>query len=90
MQKITMNLRNGQRILDAEIVIYAAIKLDKDGNVENKDVLQKCPHCHTGGGSIFHRAPFKEDGQSEIGFVCDRCSKRWHLRYKNPFLIIQI
>lgn len=85
-----MNLRNDQKMFDAEIVINTVIKLDKDGNVENKEALHKCPHCHTGAGTVFYRGAEKEDGQSEIGFVCDRCSRRWHLRFRNPILFIQI
>jgi len=85
-----MNLRNYQRMFDAEIIINAVIKLDKDGNIENKEALQKCPHCHIGTGKVFYWGAEKEDGRSERGFLCERCSKRWYLRFKNPFLFIQI
>lgn len=78
-------------MFDAEIVINAVIKLDKDDNVENKEALQKCPHCHTGTGTVFYRGLDEEDGRSEdIGFVCGSCGKRWHLRFKYPILYIEI
>ncbi len=85
-----MNLQNNQRIFDAEIVINRVIKLSRDGNVENKDDFQKCPHCHIGIGRVFHRGVNDEARNSETGFVCNRCSKRWALRFKNPILFIKI
>lgn len=85
-----MNLSIDQRMFDAEIIINAVIKLDEDGNVENKEALKKCPHCHTGTGRAFHWRTNEENGQSEIGFVCGLCSKRWSLVYKNPFLFIHV
>ncbi len=84
-----MKLRDYERMFDAEIVINATIKLDKDGGVENKDELQKCPHCNTTIGKIYFRAT-DEAGTTELRFRCSHCSKRWILRYKNPFLFIEI
>lgn len=85
-----MNLLNDKRMYDAEIVINTVIKLDKDGNVENKEALKECPRCHTGTGRAFHWKTDEENGRSTIGFVCRLCAKRWSLVYKNPFLFIQI
>jgi DNA-directed RNA polymerase subunit M/transcription elongation factor TFIIS len=79
-----------EKMFDAEIIINAVIKLDKDGNVENKEALHKCPHCRVGAGKAFHWKKDEENGRSEIGFVCESCGKRWSLRYKNPFLFIKI
>lgn len=77
-------------MFDAEIIINTVIKLDQGGNVENKEALHRCPHCHIGNGKVFLQRIGVEDGQSEIGFVCDRCAKRWTLKFKNPTLYVQI
>ncbi len=85
-----MKLRNDQRMFDAEVVINTVVKLDQDGNVENKEALQKCPHCRVGTGRACLQGMDEESGQSEIVFVCDRCAKRWTLKFKNPILHVQI
>ena len=86
-----MILRNEQKMFDAEIIIAVVIKLNNDGNVENKEALQKCPHCRTGIGNVFYRGPERKDERSEnLGFVCAHCGKRWHLRFKYPVLYFKI
>lgn len=93
-QKLTaklknMKLRADQKLVDGEVVIYTAIKLDDDANVVNSDELRKCPFCKIGLGKTYY-TKFEENGDSELRFCCERCSERWAFRYKNPLLFIKI
>ncbi len=85
-----MELQPNQSLISGEIVIDTPIIIDNRSVIENKDALKKCPYCHTGTGRDFYRNTDEESGQSEIGFACGSCSKQWSLRFKNPFLFIQI
>ena len=84
-----MKLRIDQRMMDAEIVIFATIKLDVEGNVENKEEIKKCPLCKEGSGKVCY-SRFEENGESELRYHCGRCSGRWAFRYKNPLFFIEL
>lgn len=87
----SMDLRDGQKLIIAgEIVVDTTIIVDIQGVIENKDALKKCPHCHTGVGKNFFRSTGEESGETEMRFACESCTKQWSLRFRNPFLFIQI
>jgi len=85
-----MELQPNQSLICGEIVIDIPIIINDQYIVENIDIVKKCPHCHTGIGTNFFRGTDETSGITEIGLSCGSCSKKWQVRFKNPFLFIKI
>lgn len=76
------NIENTQ--VRGEIVIYVEVSIKASGDILNKSILKKCPHCGQEGEKWFSRINART-GKTEIGISCKSCDQEWRLRFQNPF-----
>jgi len=80
-----MNLEKNQTLIEGEIVITVPVILSDQGNIENKEDMEKCPHCCKGVGVNFAKSTNGGGEKIHLSFSCETCKRVWFVRFQVPF-----